>query len=316
MATDPKLHIPLAELLRSGGLILTAGETDLAVSARLPALFISNARTLWTNLGGEDATQAMKKGASGDLTKEETAQRDALKFAVKQLKDTAKKAFSGQDVKLHDEFQIGITEPHNTGELLRRGAIMLASAKDTANAAALQAKGYGAADRQKLEDVIGAFRSTDTTHETAKNDATDATGVRTRDGIDLLDRLETIQNAASLEYPVTVSGNAPKRTAYLLGKFPPKSTGHPPPPPPPATLTATGFGDARANGLLTRDGDWNGYPAYVTPGGARYYVADMNHYRCSVVGDTTGCDYVNPATDVVTGTYTLSLGTPPAGTVS
>jgi len=80
--------------------------------------------------------------------------------------------------------------------------------------------------------------------------------------------------------------------------------------------TATGFGDARANGPLTRDGLWNGYPAYVTPSGARYYVADMNHYRCSLNGDTTGCDYVNPATDVVTGVYTVSLGTPPAGTVS
>jgi len=80
--------------------------------------------------------------------------------------------------------------------------------------------------------------------------------------------------------------------------------------------TATGFGDARANGPLTQDGMWNGYPAYVTPSGARYYVADMNHYRCSLIGDTTGCDYVNPATDVVAGDYTLSLGTPPAGTVS
>jgi len=79
---------------------------------------------------------------------------------------------------------------------------------------------------------------------------------------------------------------------------------------------ASGFGDARANGPLTRDGMWNGYPAYVTPSGARYYVADMNHYRCSLIGDTTGCDYVNPATDVVTGDYTLSLGTPPAGSVS
>ena len=80
--------------------------------------------------------------------------------------------------------------------------------------------------------------------------------------------------------------------------------------------TATGFGDARANGALTQDGMWNGYPAYVTPSGARYYVADMNHYRCSVVGDTTGCDYVNPATDVVTGDYTVSLGISPAGTVA
>ena len=71
---------------------------------------------------------------------------------------------------------------------------------------------------------------------------------------------------------------------------------------------ATGFGDDRANGPLTKSYDWNGYPTYLTPGGARYYVADMNHYRCSVIGDAMGCDYVNPATDVVTGDYTVSLG--------
>ena len=110
MPKSPKLHIPIADLLRSGGLILTVVEADPAVSARLAVRFIPATRALWLRLGGEDATQAMKKGQSGDLTKEETDKRDALKAVGQQLKDTAKKGFSGQTVKLHDKFRIGISE--------------------------------------------------------------------------------------------------------------------------------------------------------------------------------------------------------------
>ena len=239
MPNDPKLHFPLAELLRSGNLILIAGEADSAVAGRLPTGFIAGARTLWQDLGGADTAQAMAKGAAGDLTKEEMAKRTALQAATQPLKDTAKKAFSGQDVKLHDEFQVGINEPHDTASLLRRAGIMLASATETANAAALQAKGYGAADRQKLADAIGAFRGTDSTHETAKNDGTAATGARTSGAVDLCDRLETIQNAASLEYPEIDPANKPKRATFLLGTFPPKGGGAKKPATPASTPPVT-----------------------------------------------------------------------------
>ena len=225
MADELKFHFPFADLLRSGDLILTAAEGDAAVSGRLPANYVTDSRTLWTSLGGEDATKAEKKGEAGVMTVEERAKLKALEPLTHALKETAKKAFKGQDVKLHDEFQVGITEPHDTASVLRRANIMLKSAQNTANAAALKLKGWGAADTTKLENAIGAFRTTDTTHEASKNVAADATGTRNRDANKFYEDLQTIQNAASLEYPEEVSANAPKRAAFLLGKFPPRGGG-------------------------------------------------------------------------------------------
>ena len=83
---------------------------------------------------------------------------------------------------------------------------------------------------------------------------------------------------------------------------------------------AAGFGDPRANGPLTQDGMWNGYPAFRTPSNAYYHVADMDHYRCAPGGDpmnTMDVQYVNPVSGTVKGAYTLNLGgMPPAGMVS
>jgi hypothetical protein len=83
---------------------------------------------------------------------------------------------------------------------------------------------------------------------------------------------------------------------------------------------ASGFGDPRCNGPLTQSYDWNGYPSYLTSGGARFFVADMDHYRCAPGGDpmnTMDVMYINPVSGTVKGAYTLNIGgTPPAGTVS
>ena len=88
----------------------------------------------------------------------------------------------------------------------------------------------------------------------------------------------------------------------------------------PVIHEATGFGDPRANGVLTQDGMWNGYPAFRTPSGAFYHVADMMYYRCAPGGDpmnTMDVMYVNPVSSTVAGAYVLQMGgTPPAGTVS
>jgi len=88
----------------------------------------------------------------------------------------------------------------------------------------------------------------------------------------------------------------------------------------PPPITASGFGDPRANGVLTQDGMWNSFPAFRTPGGAYYHVADMDHYRCAPGGNpmnTMDVMYVNPVSGTVLGAYTLNLGgTPPAGTVA
>ena len=238
MAEELKFHGPFGDVLRSGDLILTAAEADAAVSGRLPVNYVADSRTLWKSLGGEDAAKSQKAGEAGVLTQEEHKKRAVLEPLTTALKGTAKKAFAGQEVKLHQEFQVGINDPHDTASVLRRAKIMLASAKETNNAAALKTKGWGDADTGKLETAIGAFGTTDTTHEKAKVTAQDATGVRNHDANGFYDRLLTIQNAASLEYPATDPANSGKRELFLLGKFPPhggnhkKKPGDQPPKPP------------------------------------------------------------------------------------
>jgi hypothetical protein len=47
-------------------------------------------------------------------------------------------------------------------------------------------------------------------------------------------------------------------------------------PPGPHVLTATGFGDARFNGVLTEVGEVGGRPVYQTPGGVFFYWQQYN----------------------------------------
>jgi len=56
----------------------------------------------------------------------------------------------------------------------------------------------------------------------------------------------------------------------------------------PPGLTATGFGDARAMGLLTPIADVNGHPAFQAAGGAWYFYWELlSRYTCSVTEPAT-----------------------------
>ena len=72
-------------------------------------------------------------------------------------RETAKRAFKGQDVKLREEFQVGVNKPNDLGSVLQRARIVLASLQKAANTAALAGKGWLAADTQTLEAAIEAF---------------------------------------------------------------------------------------------------------------------------------------------------------------
>ena len=61
----------------------------------------------------------------------------------------------------------------------------------------------------------------DGTQETAKNDKLGDTGARNTAANDLYERLPTLQNAASLQWPDTDTANTAIRDKFRLGKFPP-----------------------------------------------------------------------------------------------
>jgi len=186
----------------------------------------------------QDAAQKSQAGTVGTLTTEQEARLATLTTSTGNLRDTAKQAFKGNDVKLHDEFQVGINKPTGLAAVLQRARIQLASAQKADNAAALQGKGWIAADTTALSDAITALDSTDNVQEDAKTDATGGTDARNRTANGLYDRLLTIQNAANLQWPASAAGNAVLRAKFRIGLFPPPraaGAGKPPTPPPAPT---------------------------------------------------------------------------------
>ena len=176
----------------------------------------------------------------GTLTQQQDALLKQLNKCTGRARQTASLAFKNDPVKLHEQFQVGVTEPGGLGSILQRARIILASVKDADNLAALKAKGWIDADTAALDAAIKALAATDTTQETGKGDAKDATGARNRNANDLYDRLQTIQNAADLQWPADIAANAGVRDEFRLNTFPPRIGGNdkkpepPKPPTPPA----------------------------------------------------------------------------------
>jgi len=236
--SDPlNFNFPLPLLLQDGDAIVSAAEANAAaLTARLPDGFIAATRPLIKQVSDQDAAQKGLAGTTGTLTAEQDAKLVILTTSTTNLRDTAKKVFKGNDVKLRDEFQVGINKPTGLAAVLQRARIQLASAQKADNAAALQTKGWIAADTAALDAAITALDSTDDVQEDAKVDATGGTGARNRTANDLYDRLLTIQNAANLQWPAGTSANATLRAKFRLGLFPPTrpgGSGKPPTPPTP-----------------------------------------------------------------------------------
>ena len=239
MSEPLNFNFPLPLLLQEGDAILTAGEANAAaLAARLPAGFLAAARPLIKQVSDLDAAQKSQAATAGTLTLAQQTALDTLNASVSSLRDTAKKAFKGNDVKLRDEFQVGINKPADLGSVLHRARILHASALKADNAATLQARGWIAADTAAVGTAISALDTTDNTQEDAKDEAAGGTTARNLVANDLYDRLQTLQNAANLQWPENKTTNATVRAKFRLGTFPPRSGGGsatPPTPPPPPT---------------------------------------------------------------------------------
>lgn len=241
MARKLKFSFPLPTLLHEGDAICDAAEAKAAALAkRLPAAFVTGTRSLLDAVSGQNTAQKSGAGGVGSLTKEQNEKLAKLEKLMAAAKATAKKAFRGQAVKLREQFQVSADQPKDLASVLARARIIEASCRETA--AALQAKGWLAADTQKLAGAVAALDSADDTQETAKQTKKGTTADRNEQANELYERLLTIQNAADLEWPADVTGNEAVRGQFRLGTFPPKPPGkgqkggEPPPtgPKPPA----------------------------------------------------------------------------------
>jgi hypothetical protein len=230
-------HFPIATLTHNGQLIVAAAAANPAVAARLAANYITDTTTVLGKVTGDISGQKTAHGELGNLTPVQHANLDTLQHWMNQARKTAKLAFAGQDVKLHQEFQVGITHPHDLASVLGRADIILGSVKNAPNLAALKLKGWTDADTTAFVAARGNFGTVEQAQASAKGGAKTTTITKNADAADLYERLLTIQNAADLQWPATDPANAGIRDQFRLNQFPPAGGNGSPTPPPPAPTT-------------------------------------------------------------------------------
>jgi hypothetical protein len=232
MNEDLKFHFPIATLLHEGGLITTAAENNPALDLRLPEGYIVAARALIGTVTADVNDMKSQKGGIGGLTAGQNAALVILNKWTGLAKQTATLAFKGQTVKLHEQFQVGVADHFDLANILSRAGIILASVQDPANLAALKTKGWLDADTAALAAAIPALADADTTQEGGITDGVDSTGLRNHDANALYDSLQTIQNAADIQWSAEIAANTGVRAAFRLDVFPPRGGTTPPPEPP------------------------------------------------------------------------------------
>ncbi len=230
-------HCPVPVIIHNGNLIVAAANKYPKVAARMPANYLAETTTALGKLPTDITGQKIAQGETGNLTAAQQANLDSLLHCMSQARKTAKLAFPGQTVKLHQEFQIGTHDSHELNAVLSRADIILASVQTTANLPALKLKGWTDAETQTFTTVRGTFPASTTTQQSGQSDAKKATATKAADAADAYEHLLTIQNAADLEFPATNAANAPIRAEFRLGIFPPDHH-TPPEPPTPAPVTA------------------------------------------------------------------------------
>src|ERR1700733_12528093 len=104
-------HFPIATLTYNGNLIVTAAQAHPEIAPRLPVTCISDTSTLLGKITADVAGQKNVRGELGNLTAAQSANLGTLLHYMNQARKTAKLAFPGQTVKLHQEFQVGVNQP-------------------------------------------------------------------------------------------------------------------------------------------------------------------------------------------------------------
>jgi hypothetical protein len=233
-------HIPVPIITHNGSLIIAAAQNHAEIATRLTAAFITAADTLCQKVSGDVTGQKTAKGELGNLTKAQADNLNTLHQCMAQAAKTAKLAFPGQTVKLHQEFQVGAQNKNDLGSYLGRVDIVLGSIVNAANLAALKLKGWTDAETTAFQTARDAFGPAEQYRVKSISGAKDTTAQKNADAATLYENLLTIQNAADLEWPATDPANAGVREEFLLGIFPPDHGGnHAPSPAPPQPTPAT-----------------------------------------------------------------------------
>lgn len=227
-------HIPVPLITHNGGLIIAAAQAHPEIATRLTAPYLAAADTLCQKVSSDVAGQKTAKGELGNLTIAQKQNLTTLHQCLAQAGKTAKLAFPGQTVKLHQEFQIGAHDANDLASYLGRVDIVLGSVSNAANLAALKLKGWTDAETTTFQTARDGFGPAEQYRVKSIGGAKDTTLQKNTDAATLYETILTLQNAADLQWPASDPANAGVRDEFLLGIFPPDHGGnHTPPPAPP-----------------------------------------------------------------------------------
>ena len=142
--SNRKFKCSLFALLGAGDIITGAAlDTDYAtaLNLRLKPPYVADTVTLIADIRAKHTARAGQQGDIGTLTLAEQKLVKALLALMSQARETAKRAFMSNTVKLHDQFCMGKSDKSAAG-ILGNARIISASIKTTDNAPALAAKGW------------------------------------------------------------------------------------------------------------------------------------------------------------------------------
>jgi hypothetical protein len=228
-------HFPLSILVGEGKLILDAADAHPELAPRFKTGFLTGAVALLATVKLQVTGQKQKRGDVGILSQAQLDEIHNFQHLVHLAKETAKLAFKGQAVQLSQQFFVGVNHPNDLQSQLARGRTVLASLQLTANAGAIAAQGWTADETTALDDIITSIENDKTLLENAKGASIGSTGTRNVSAEQLYAALQTVQNAANIQWPESDPANAEVRADFRFGKFPPKhSTADAPVPPTPA----------------------------------------------------------------------------------
>lgn len=241
MSVKRNFSMPMSTLLYEGNLIMTAGEDEAAFATkRLNATLLADARALWTALGGKGGSAGADIASTHEMTLQEQAAYLDMLDLFGALKSAAKRAFRDDDVKLREQFKVGINAPKDLGSVLARAKAARDSAQLAGNVAPLKDKGgWVATDAAALDAAISSVEHFDMQQHGSATVGIADTDSRNTAANTLHDNLRTIQGAADLEWPEREPANRAQREKFRIGFFPPSRPKGPPPvvpPSPPPTV--------------------------------------------------------------------------------
>ncbi len=191
-----------------------------------------------------DATQKLKTGHAGTLTTGQNAAFDEMERLLAGARRSAKLAFPTDSVKLHSDFQVGISEPNTLEAELSRAKIVLASCQEPRQRRRAENQGWLAADTTALDAAIEELSGVSLDQDEALEDRKGLTASKNVAANAVYADTLRIQNAARLEYPANKPGAEAARARFLLDTYPPRDRSDPAggtqtPSPPSAPPTST-----------------------------------------------------------------------------